>query len=152
MPTQEATQIYGLVDANTLELRYIGQTIDSARRQKNHRIIYPELRYVVLEQESINPREAETAWIVYATAEGARLHNKKMNGYPGGHLGHHMTKEAKDKISFYQKGRPKSPKHIEAVRIANLKSPLAKAHQNGKTAEIRSEHARKAADTRWGNN
>ena len=151
MPTQVPIQIYGLIDMNTLELRYVGQTKDPLRRQKMHLRSYPGLRYIVLEQESIYPSEAETAWIVYASVEGAMLFNKRYHGYTSGRLGKHCSKEDKRKKSLALKGRPKSQAHIQAATIAYQKSALAKAHQNGKTAKIRSGHARIAANARWSN-
>ena len=143
--------IYGLIDADSLELRYIGQTQEPERRRKRHLGIWPNLRTIVLDSNPSDPNEAETAWIVYASMQGARLLNKRHHGYTSGRLGKHCSEEDKTRKRIALLGRPQSVEHILAKTTARNMSSLVKAHQNGKTAKIRSEHARTAANARWGN-
>lgn len=67
--------IYGLVHADTMELRYIGQTKRPAGRAAVHLRQHPDLRMVILEREPASAREAERRWIRGMRALGANLLN-----------------------------------------------------------------------------
>ena len=80
--------IYGLVDNSTMELRYVGQTIEAlACRFKRHMKLYSSNAHlnnwlrsadasaIVLERDPEDLDEAEMRWIADARAQGARLIN-----------------------------------------------------------------------------
>ena len=108
------TIIYGLVGADTLELRYVGQTCNLDRRRAAHLRRYPNLRMLVLER---NPPEglaaAERRWITEMRAQGAQLLNIA-NGGCG------PSEETRAKISTTNMGKMPSAETRVKQRAAHL--------------------------------
>jgi len=84
--------IYGLIDSDTLELRYVGQTVQPlAERFRVHKRarVNPHLNHwlharpisiIVLEHSPTDLNEAERRWIAAMRAQGARLLNLTAGG------------------------------------------------------------------------
>ena len=102
--------IYGLIDGNTLELRYIGQTFRSLevrlKQHKQGRGPNPHLNrwlrvkfvnIIMLECDPADINEAEIRWIKEMKKRGIRLINLTDGG--GGTAGYTHTLETRDKIS-----------------------------------------------------
>lgn len=116
--------IYGLVDADTLELRYVGKTVnDFGRRARQHQREIGHLgnwirkvgaRAVVLERDPPDLDGTERRWIAEMRAQGARL----INATDGG-TGGPPTAEARKKISATLSGR-----HLSAEHRANIRAAL----------------------------
>jgi hypothetical protein len=127
--------IYGLLDPDTLELRYIGKTKQPEKRMKQH--LYPnQLKtkthrndwiksllqegkkpgFIILERNVVNSDEAEIRWIAEMRTMGARLVNGT-NGGDGHKGGAALSEETKKRIGDAHKGQKRSP---EAV--ANMKA------------------------------
>ena len=115
--------IYGLIDGNTLELRYVGQTIKTpeARLTKHYHSnrnphLYNWLRstnvnVVVLERDPVDLDEAERRWISDMRAQGALLLNITDGG--GGTLGHQHTPATRIKMSIAKRGVKRCPPTVE---------------------------------------
>lgn len=107
--------IYGLIDANTLELRYVGQTTRPERRRTEHLRTWPNLRMIVLEH---NPPDgldkAERRWIEDMKSQGARLLNIA-NGGSG------PTAETRAKMSAAMK-RPEVCAKLSAAHMGKILS------------------------------
>ena len=106
--------IYGLIDSDTLELRYVGKTIHSLkarlRRHRNHPT-NPHLRnwlrarpvnIIILERDPVDLDEAEMCWIADMRVAGARL----LNMTDGGTAGWQHTPETRAKMNAARIGRP----------------------------------------------
>lgn len=102
--------IYGLIDSDTLELRYIGQTTKSldSRFKEHKRYRSPNshlnnwlrstnVNAIVLERDSVDLDEAEMCWISDMREQGARLLNMTDGG--GGLKGYVCTEEHRAKLS-----------------------------------------------------
>lgn len=127
-----ATYIYGLLDPETIECRYIGQSIRPAERYANHmneisnchrshwlqslkkRGLFPIM--VVFERvEGEWPwQEAERYWIARGRALGWPL----TNNTSGGDGIRDLAPEARARISAASRGRRHSPEAIEKLKIA----------------------------------
>ena len=100
--------IYGLIDSETLELRYVGQTtklLDVRLRRHKNRRDNPHLRnwldkcpvsIITLERDPADINEAERRWIREMREQGARLINMTDGGEGG--LGHKHTPETRAKM------------------------------------------------------
>jgi hypothetical protein len=125
--------VYGLIDGDTLELRYVGQTIQSlAARlsQHTHNCRTPNLHlsrwaraaYVsilVLERDPPDLNEAETRWIREMREQGARLLNFADGGSANrGQRGRTVSAETRARISTAMRGRFKSEETRAKFRIA----------------------------------
>ena len=126
----DITQIYGLMDPITNELRYVGKTQNSVEgRLKSHcspkelnlhkrNWIQKLLRsghtpeIVVLETVKDNGDEAEVFWIAYMKFLGCRLSNITSGGDGRPH-----SNETKLKIFRAQKGRPESAEHKAKISV-----------------------------------
>jgi NUMOD3 motif len=123
--------IYGLIDGDTLELRYVGQTTQFLdRRLKDHRKLdSPNLHFnnwikvvsvnaLVLERDPEDLNGSERRWIREMREQGARLLNLADGGYGCGpclpetrekirvaKIGRPMTEEARANMSAAQKRR-----------------------------------------------
>ena len=106
--------IYGLIDGDTLELRYVGQTTKSLderlRRHKNSHNTHLRrwlnkrpVNIIVLERDPVDLNEAEIRWIREMREQGARLMNMT-DGGEGGRLGLKHTSETRVKIGVAQLG------------------------------------------------
>jgi hypothetical protein len=128
--------IYGLLDPDTLELRYIGKTNQPEKRMKQH-LYASQLKtkthrndwirsllqqgkkpaFIVLEQNVQDADEAEISWIVKTRQLGARLTNGT-NGGDGHKGGHPLSVETRRKIAHAHKGQKRSPEAIVAMKAA----------------------------------
>ena len=123
--------IYGLIDGDTLELRYVGQTISHPehRLQQHKQMWSPNvhlnnwlavrpINILVLERDPEDLNEAEIRWIREMRAGGARLLNLTEGGGGGGNTGHHHSEEAKAKIRAALTGRKHSVEAKARMSIA----------------------------------
>jgi len=110
--TQVKYMIYGLVNADTLELQYIGQTIRPNIRRNAHLRKYPNLRMVVLERDPISNDKGERQWIKNAKTLGALLMNKTNGG--NGSFGP-MSDETKAKMSALLIGNKRNLNHTHSA-------------------------------------
>ena len=132
--------IYGLVDSDTMELRWVGQTKRPAIRLDQHRRAYSlsnsnknlvdwlhgtHFSMIVLEciptPEQLN--EAEIRWIKEMREQGARLINITRGG-KGTH-GHSRSPESRAKQSATMMGRFHTPEAREKMRGARLGTPMS---------------------------
>jgi hypothetical protein len=143
------TKIYGLVDPQTQELRYVGKTVTSLVKRRDAHftgvkraakitrkvawlLTLGGARPEVFEIESVgdqNWKESEKFWLAYYRSIGCDLVNESLGGAGGGALGKHwnLSIETRNRMSVARKGKPLS----EANKIA-----LRKPHQY-KSAESR---------------
>lgn len=131
MADGDKTNIYGLVDPRTQELRYVGKANDLYERLKqhiwqrhhqNHRSKWiasviksgflPDI-FLIEEVEISKWQESERFWINYFKFIGANLVNHTNGGEGGG--GYKHTEEAKRKISESKIGKPISENHKKSV-------------------------------------
>ena len=126
--------LYGLVDADTLELRYIGQTINLRARSYDHRRAHPSLRLIILERDPSDIDEIETRWIRETREQGADLLNIALGGNSHSPdtcakiratlMGHAVSDETRAKMHTNGKGkntgRPLSAKHRASISAAML--------------------------------
>jgi len=107
--------IYGLIDGDTMELRYVGQTIGSPEdRLKAHKrktgnphldnwLRSTNTNIIVLERDPVDLDAAEMCWIHDMREQGADLINITDGG--GGVLGYQHTASARKKIGLASLGR-----------------------------------------------
>lgn len=124
------SSVYGLINGDTMELRYIGQTTNSMQRLRIHKLAKshnPHLNnwlratnwnMITLERDPDDIDEAEIRWIREMREQGARL----LNIEPGGNG---RSFETRAKISAAKKGRPHSDEHRAKISIAMI------GHKNG---------------------
>lgn len=102
--------IYGLVDGNTMELRYVGQTIHPANRRREYKsarrnynlhlsnwLRATRWNTIVLERDPSDLDEAEQRWIRLAREGGARLINIEDGGKSS--RGYRLSAETRAKMS-----------------------------------------------------
>ena len=136
MDTPRTWYIYGLIDPNTSEVRYIGWTYDadkrlkshihSAKRTKSHKSHWiqsllsanrkPEL--VIFETGTADWIEAERRWIADYRAKGARLTNATDGGE--GTPGFYPNAETRKRMSISHTGRKQTPESTAKTRAALL--------------------------------
>ena len=121
--------IYGLIDSDTLELRYVGQTMKplAERFRKHKRGIYNlhlrrwlakrPVSIIVLERDPADLDEAERYWIAAMRTQGARLLNLT-DGGGGGTPGYNHTAATREKLRAASLGNQhgKGHKHTAAAR------------------------------------
>lgn len=128
--------IYGLLDPDSLELRYIGKTKYPKKRMQQH--CYPTqlktkthrnswikslLRqnkkpgFIILEACVRDVDEAEIEWIANARKDGARLVNGT-NGGDGNKGGYSPSPETKEKLRLSHLGKKRSPEHVTNMKAA----------------------------------
>lgn len=113
--------IYGLVDADTLELRYVGQTIRPLEvRLRRHRaargnshlrnwLAKRPVSIIALERNPADLDAAEIRWIAAMRAEGARLLNLTDGGEGGTFTGRTHTIESRAKMAVAHTGLKHTP-------------------------------------------
>ena len=122
--------IYGLIDIDTLELRYVGQTTKPlAVRFKQHMSLCSrnihlnnwlraaDVNIVVLECDPVDLDEAEMCWIADMREHGERLLNMTDGG--GGINGHEHTAETRVKMSIARIGHTVSVETRARISVAN---------------------------------
>ena len=151
--------IYGLIDNETLELRYIGQTVKplAARFKQHMRFCSPNVHLnnwlhsadvsaIVLERDPENLNEAEMCWIADMRAAGARLLNMTDGG--GGTNGRKYTVETCAKISARAVDRRHSVEtrikmsaaHVGRIPTAETRAKMSAAQKGHKyTIETRTK-------------
>jgi hypothetical protein len=108
--------VYGLIDGDTLELRYVGQTVGPLSKRfrqhgygaknkhlKNWLQARP-VNIITLEREPEDLDAAEIKWIAGMRAQGTRLLNV-LNGGNGWRFGQNRSAENKAKISAAMLGK-----------------------------------------------
>jgi len=128
--------IYGLIDGDTLELRYIGQTTNSHRRFSQHRRAWnlkshrdnwlraTNWNMIVLERDPPDLNEAEIRWIKGMREQGARLLNVTDGGNGGGTpAGWHHSPETCARLSVLGMGRSVDAKTRIAISAAHKGKP-----------------------------
>jgi len=133
--------IYGLIDSDTLELRYIGQTSYALDvrfkehkkcRTNNHHlnnwIRSTNVNAIVLERDPIDLDEAEMCWISDMREQGARLLNLTDGG--GGLRGHSFTDEHRAKMSEAHTGMKFTDEHRTNISIVNKGKILSQEHKD----------------------
>ena len=129
------SQIYGLVDGDTLELRYVGKTIGTLKRRlsehkSNSKYLKEWIKEnnvnILLLEETDDLDNAEVRWIKRFKSD--RLFNIS----PGG--GHGMrglkhTDETKQKMSVASKGKSKSEEHKKNIGLALKDKPKTEEHK-----------------------
>ena len=122
--------IYGLINSDTLELRYVGQTIKSPdERLRRHKrspctaqlrnwLNIEPVSIVVLERVAKDGdlNEAERWWIRKWREQGAHL----LNQTNGGSAGYKFTIETRAKISASLMGRAVTPEHKAKLSAAAM--------------------------------
>lgn len=137
--------IYGLVDADTLELRYVGQTVQPRCRELTHLRQYPDLRMLVLERDLQALNEAEVRWIAAMRAEGARLLNRTAGGnVPPSALGLKRSTETRARMSAAMAGNQNGLGHTVSPET---RAKLSVAKMGDKNPMRRPEVAAKASAT-----
>lgn len=134
------TIIYGLVDANTLELRYVGKTANLEKRMRSHlykndhthkarwiKTLNRGVSPLVLERVEGNGAEAEKLWIRRFRDFGARMTNLTDGGE--GVVGYVCTQATREKMSKSHRGVPLSPSHRENGRLSRIGRPLSAVHR-----------------------
>ena len=169
MPNQTSS-VYGLIDGDTMELRYVGQTRNNlSRRLRQHKAGYTTNTHltrwlascnsniIVLETTPLSLiNEAEILWIADMQKLGANLINIADGGYLGpgvpGRLGKINSPEHRAKTSAALKGRPKTPVHVAAVTAANKNSTkMQKYLHSSELQERLARMSKPAAEKRWRN-
>jgi len=129
--------IYGLIDGDTMELRYIGLTIDRVRRLAYHKkangknthlncwLRKTHWNMIVLERDPPDLNEAEMCWIHDMREQGARLINHTDGG--GGML--NPSSETRAKMSAWQRGKPRSAETRTKISAALSGKPLSPEHR-----------------------
>ena len=135
--TSENKVIYGLIDGDTLELRYIGQTcqLPEVRLVTHRRRGNPHLRnwlacthvnIIVLERNPEDLNEAEIKWIREMREQGARLLNMTDGGF---REGYHPTTEMRKKMGLSKRGIPLSAEHRAKISTAKRGCPKNAEHR-----------------------
>ena len=119
--------IYGLIDGNTLELRYIGKTSKStAQRLKQHKqghssnlhlnrwVAINHINIIILERNPEDLDEAEIRWIREMRGQGARLLNLTDGG--GGIVSPSLETRAKMSAAKIGNQNSLGYKHTDAAR------------------------------------
>ncbi len=144
--TIQTAIIYGLIDGNTMELRYIGQTVGplDARYRKHVTGRYGSLHFVnwirsadvsavVLERDPKDLSAAERRWIKKMRRQGARLLNIS-DGGNGGFV-KPCSLETRAKMSATRKGHPfygpriQTVEHRAKISAALTGVPKTKSHR-----------------------
>jgi hypothetical protein len=123
--------IYGLLDGETLELRYIGQTAKplavrflqhcgchSANVHLNNWLKSCRPNIITLEREPEDLDAAEIKWIADMRAQGARLLNLTDGGCGGGNRGRRFSPAHRSKISAALKGKSFTAEHCAKMSAA----------------------------------
>ncbi len=134
--------VYGLIDPNTTDCRYVGKTNNPKDRFKKHikdlredyksrwirTLLATEQVPIMVELESF-PTDAECQigekwWIAYFREIGCPLTNAT-DGGDGASAGHLVSAETRAKIGVANSGRPQSPESIEkrAAQLRGRKLP-----------------------------
>jgi len=107
--------IYGLIDGDIMELRYVGQTSVPEQRRASHKdacssnlhlnnwLCKTNWNMITLERDPVDLDEAEIRWIAQTREGGARLLNLADGGI--GNNGPH-TDETRARMRAAAKGRP----------------------------------------------
>mgnify|MGYP001568129517 FL=1 len=123
--------IYGLIDGDTLELRYIGQTTNIDRRKAVHLRRYPNFQVVILEH---NPPDglaaAERRWIKAIRTQGTRLLNQRNGGYGA-------SIEARAKMSASTRKYYESPEARAKTSAALMGNTNTKGHKHTNEARAK---------------
>ena len=131
--------IYGLVDGDTMELRYIGQTVNREKRLRGHKrsevngsktrlsrwLRKHHWNMIILERDPLDLNEAEMCWIHDMREQGARLINLTDGG--GGML--NPSSETRAKMSAWQRGKPRSAETRTKISAALSGKPLSPEHR-----------------------
>lgn len=148
-----AAVVYGLIDGDTLELRYIGQTYRPEQRLLEHRRTHRVVSHfnvwlgatpwtmIVLERDPEDLDEAERRWIGWAKTRGAQLFNVSDGGAnPPSSLGRKLSDEARARIGASSRGRACSAETRAKISASLVNSPKAVAQREGlRSAEIRAK-------------
>lgn len=152
------TTIYGLVDPATRELRYVGKTQQRpaqrkayheslARRRGRKSPVYCWIRSLhaggnrpeMIELETVvtgDWREAETFWIAYARALGARLTNCTAGGDTGS-SGYRHDAAARRRMSECQIGRKMPPEAVERMAATKRGKPISQEHRRSLSLKLK---------------
>lgn len=149
--------VYGLIDGDMLELRYVGRSVDPERRvQKGYadlklRTWLQETNWnIVILERSENAAEAERRWICTMLEQGARLFNHQIGG--GATPGYKHTPEARARMSLAQLGNQKgrgyhlTPEHRDILRARMNGNQLGRTSFLGRR---HSEETRAKMRTAW---
>ena len=123
--------IYGLVDTDTMELRYVGQTTQSLAKRfnahmrlrssnihLNNWLRTADVSAIVLERIPVDLDEAEMCWIADMRAAGTRLLNITDGG--GGINGYTHSAKSRAKMSIANTGRVVSDTHKTKLSTAAM--------------------------------
>mgnify|MGYP001617177300 CR=1 FL=1 len=146
--------IYGLIDSDTLELRYVGKTVmplekrladhrcgRSTNRHLNNWLRAKPVSIITLERDSEDLNEAECRWIAAMRVEGARLLNITDGGNGGA-----PSVETRAKISAALMGY----KHTATARAKMRAAALGRVASVEARAKMRDAHLglKHSAETR----
>ena len=127
--------IYGLLDPNNLEIRYVGKSIDPERRLKEHvrstrrgdrtpradwmkKLLNQTPSIIILERVHLSDaNEREKFWIAFMRKQGARLLNLTEGG-DGWQVGRHFTFQHRNKISLANLGSKRTQQQIENIKTS----------------------------------
>ena len=162
--------IYGLIDGDTMELRYIGLTIDRVRRLAYHKkangknthlncwLRKTHWNMIILERDPPDLNEAEMCWIHDMREQGARLlnhtdggggtvgwnHSLKVRAKIGAaNRGHSVLPETRAKIGIASRGKTLSPEtraKISAVTSGDKNPNFGKHHTAKSRAKMSASH------------
>lgn len=131
--------IYGLLDPDTLELRYVGKTTQPKIRYRQH--LFPsqlkpkthrnawikllltlnkKLGFIILERDGLDGAAREIAWIAEVRWLGANLVNGT-NGEDDHKVGHPLSLETRRKIGLAHLGAKRSPEQIANMKASQTK-------------------------------
>jgi len=145
--------VYGLVDSETLELRYIGITIktpeerlkEHLRNTYEHDGSYHVHRWirqstyrpsiVILERNPVDLFEAERLWIADLRSQGARLTNMTDGG--DGTIGYVFDEEVKAKMSASANARWSRPGERERLSAFQTGKKLSQEHRAAISASMK---------------
>lgn len=158
--TKQPVYIYGLVDPETGEIRYIGKSIRPAERLQNHMnelsnchrshwlqsLKAPGLRADMVILERIDGewpwQHSERHWIAYGRANGWPLTNNTDggDGVPG------LSGPSKERMASTWKGRKHKPESIEKMLATKKERP----HSHSAETRARMSVAHAGRDITWG--